>query len=99
MLTRRSIAVPPTSLLIIKTLSSNKVISLLQEFRKDNWLATKAYIYIAFIYLIRIELFDQVISLLINQEPFLLHRLVKKKVAIAISAGYYSRNSLLKTLY
>jgi len=40
-------AVPPTSILIKKTLSSNRVISSLQELRKDDWLAIKAYIYIA----------------------------------------------------
>jgi len=51
-------AVPPTSLLIKKTLSGNKVISLLQELRKDDWLVIKAYIYTASIYLIRIRLFD-----------------------------------------
>jgi len=51
-------AVPPTSILIKKTLSSSGVISLLQELRKDNWLAIKVYIYIASIYLIRIGLFD-----------------------------------------
>jgi len=51
-------AVLPTSLLIKKTLSGNKVISSLQELRKDNWLAIKAYIYTASIYLIRTGLFD-----------------------------------------
>jgi hypothetical protein len=51
-------AVPPTSLLMKKTLSGNKVISLLQKLKKDNWWAIKAYIYITYIYLIRIELFD-----------------------------------------
>jgi len=51
-------AVPPTSILMKKTLSGNGVISSLQELRKDDWLATKAYIYIASIYLIRIGLFD-----------------------------------------
>ena len=33
------------SLLIKETLSGNKVISSLQELRKDDWLAIKAYIY------------------------------------------------------
>jgi hypothetical protein len=56
--TRRSIAVPPTSLLIKKTLSGNKVINSLQELRKDDWWAIKAYIYITYIYLTRIKLFD-----------------------------------------
>ena len=56
--TKKSIAVPPMSLLIKETLSGNKVISLLQKLRKDDWLAIKAYIYIASIYLIRTELFN-----------------------------------------
>ena len=46
------------SILIKKTLSGNRVISLLQELRKDDWLAIKVYIYIASIYLIRIGLFN-----------------------------------------
>ena len=56
--TRKSMAAPPMSILIKKTLNGNEVISLLQELRKDNWLAIKAYIYIASIYLIKIGLFD-----------------------------------------
>ena len=48
----------PTSILIKKTLSGNRVISPLQELRKDDLLATKAYIYIASIYLIRIGSFN-----------------------------------------
>ena len=87
------------SSLMKKTLSGNGVISSLQELRKDNWLATKAYIYITSIYLTRTRSFDQVMSPLINQEPFSLHQLVKKKVVIIISAGYYLKNFLLKTLY
>jgi hypothetical protein len=59
-------AVPLISLLIKETLSDNRVISSLQELRKDDWLAIKAYIYITSIYLIRTELFDQVALLLIN---------------------------------
>jgi hypothetical protein len=58
MLTRRFIAVLSMSLLIKETLSDNRVINSLQELRKDDWLAIKAYIYIASIYLIRIELFN-----------------------------------------
>jgi hypothetical protein len=92
-------AVLPMSLLIKETLSNNRVISLLQKLKKDNWLPIKAYIYIASIYLIRIELFNQVVSPLINQEPFSLHQLVKKKVAIIISAEYHLRNFLLKILH
>ena len=34
-----------------------------------------------------------------NQEPFLLHQLVRKKVATTISAGYHLRNFLLKILH
>jgi hypothetical protein len=64
--TGKSIAVPPTSLLIKETLSDNRVISLLQKLKKDNWLAIKAYIYIASIYFTRIELFNQAASPLIN---------------------------------
>ena len=51
---------------IKETLSGDEVISLLQELRKDDWLAMKAYIYIASIYFTRTELFDQVASLLMN---------------------------------
>ena len=51
-------AVWPISLSIKKTLSADKVISLLQELKKDNWWAIKAYIYITSIYLIRIKLFN-----------------------------------------
>ena len=51
-------AIPPMSILIKKTLSGNRVISSLQELRKDDWLAIKAYIYIASIYLIRTGLFN-----------------------------------------
>jgi|SRR6266567_1721445 len=92
-------AAPPTSSLMKKTLSGNGVISSLQELRKDNWLTTKVYIYIASIYLTRTGLFNQVASPLTNQEPFSLHQLVKKKVATTISTRYYSRNFLLKTLH
>ena len=92
-------AVPPTSTLMKKTLSGNGVISSLQGLRRDDWLATKVYIYIASIYLTRTGSFNQAASLLTNQEPFLLHQLVKKKVAITISAGYHSRNFLPKTLH
>ena len=66
MLTRRSITVLPISLSIKETLSGNKVISSLQELRKDDWLAIKAYIYIIFIYFIRTELFNQATSPLTN---------------------------------
>ncbi len=51
-------AVPLMSTLMKKTLSGNGVISSLQGLRKDNWLAMKVYIYIAFIYLIRIGSFN-----------------------------------------
>ena len=51
-------AVPPMFLSIKKTLSGNKVINSLQELRKDDWWAIKAYIYITYIYLIRIKLFN-----------------------------------------
>ena len=51
-------AVLPISLLMKETLSGNKVISLLQELKKDNWLAIKAYIYIASIYFIKTGLFN-----------------------------------------
>ena len=51
-------AVPPISLLIKKTLSGDKVINSLQELRKDDWLAIKAYIYIISIYLTKTGLFD-----------------------------------------
>jgi hypothetical protein len=51
-------AVLPMFLLIKETLSGDKVISLLQKFRKDDWLAIKAYIYIISIYLIKTGLFD-----------------------------------------
>ena len=98
-LTGRSIAVPPISLLIKKTLSTDGVISLLQELKKDDQWATKAYIYITFIYFIKIRLFNQVVLPLINQESFLLRQLVKKKVAIIIFAGYHLRNFILKILY
>ena len=57
-LTRRSIAAPPISLSIKKTLSGNKIINSLQELRKDNWWAIKAYIYIISIYLIKTKLFN-----------------------------------------
>ena len=59
-------ATPPMFSLMKKTLSGNKVISLLQELRKDDWWAIKAYIYITYIYLTRIKLFDQVVLLLMN---------------------------------
>jgi hypothetical protein len=36
-------------LLIKETLSDNKVIILLQELKKDNWLVIKAYIYILYL--------------------------------------------------
>ena len=51
-------AVPPIFLLMKETLSSNKVISSLQELKKDDWLAIKAYIYIISIYLIKTGLFN-----------------------------------------
>ena len=66
-------AVPPIFLSIKETLSGNKVINSLQELKRDNWLAIKAYIYIIFIYFIRTGLFSQVILSLMSQEPFLLH--------------------------
>ena len=59
-------AVPPIFLLMKETLSSNKVISSLQKLKKDDWLAIKAYIYIASIYFIKTELFNQAVSSLIN---------------------------------
>ena len=59
----------------------------------------KAYIYITSIYLIKTGLFNQAVLLLINQEPFLLHQLVRKKVAIAIFIRYHLRNFLLITLH
>ena len=87
------------SLLIKETLSGDKVISLLQKLRKDDWLAIKAYIYITSIYLTRIGLFDQAVLPLTNQEPFLLHQLVRKKVATAISIKYHLKNFLPTTLH
>ena len=51
-------AVLPTSILIKKTLSGNRVISSLQGLRKDDWLAIKVYTYIASIYLIRTGSFN-----------------------------------------
>ena len=71
--TGRSMAVLLMSLLMKETLSGNKVISLLQKLKKDDWLAIKAYIYITSIYLIKTGLFNQAILPLINQEPFLLY--------------------------
>ena len=59
-------AVPLISLLMKKTLSGNREINLLQELKKDNWWAIKAYIYTAFIYYIRIGSFNQAVLLLIS---------------------------------
>ena len=50
-------AVRPISLLIKKTLGADRVINSLQELKKDDWWAIKAYIYITSIYLIKIKLF------------------------------------------
>jgi len=64
--TGKSIAIPFTSSLIKKTFNGNKVINSLQEFKKDDWLATKAYTYIAFTYLTRTKSFNQATLPLIN---------------------------------